>query len=161
MIRSAIHENAVAIAGIYNHYIENTVITFEETPIDAEEIRLRIGNPENDLPWFVFEDGGIALGYAYASPWKQRAAYRHSCEVSIYLDHTATGNGIGKQLYRHLINDLKQRGMHAIIGGVALPNAASVALHESLGFEKSAHYREVGHKFGKWIDVGYWQLTID
>jgi L-amino acid N-acyltransferase YncA len=161
MIRLAKSEDAEAIAKIYNHYIESTAITFEETSLSVDEMSSRMGGSKSDLPWFVYELDGTVVGYAYAGQWNQRAAYRHSCEVSIYLDHDAIGKGIGRRLYRHLIDDLRQRGIHVIIGGVALPNPASVALHESLGFEKVAHYREVGRKFGKWIDVGYWQLAFD
>lgn len=161
MIRSATHDDSGKIAEIYNHYIENSVITFEETLIDAAEVRSRIGDPTTDLPWFVHESDEVVVGYAYASPWNKRAAYRHSVEISIYLDRDAVGKGIGRKLYSHLIEDLKARSIHAVIGGVALPNPASVALHESLGFEKVAHYREVGRKFGKWIDVAYWQLILD
>lgn len=161
MIRLVSSKDAEAIARIYNHYIENSVITFEETPIDAAEVRSRIGDPTTDLPWFVCESDGIVVGYAYASPWNKRAAYRYSVEVSIYLDCVAVGKGMGRRLYSHLIEDLRARSIHAVIGGVALPNPASVALHESLGFGKVAHYREVGRKFGRWIDVAYWQLVLD
>lgn len=161
MIRSVRSKDAEAIARIYNHYIENSVITFEETPIDAAEVGSRIGDPTTDLPWFVCESDGVVVGYAYASPWNKRAAYRHTVEVSIYLDCAAVGKGMGRRLYSHLIEDLRARSIHAVIGGVALPNPASVALHESLGFEKVAHYREVGRKFGRWIDVAYWQLVLD
>lgn len=161
MIRPATNEDAEAIVGIYNHYIENTVITFEETPVTADDIRSRMGLPDNQLPQLVCEEEGKVLGYAYASKWNDRAAYRHSAECSVYLDHTATGRGLGRQLYQHLFDRLRELKMHTVIGGIALPNPASVGLHESFGFEKVSHYREVGYKFGRWIDVGYWQLMLD
>jgi len=160
MIRRAANDDAEAIARIYNHYIENTIITFEETPVTASEMQQRMGLPDNQLPWLVVEEGGDLLGYAYASPWKPRAAYRHSVECSVYLDQHATGRGFGRQLYQTLLETLREQGIHAVIGGIALPNEASVGLHESLGFEKVAHFREVGRKFDRWIDVGYWQLML-
>ena len=98
-------------------------------------------------------------GYAYAAPWRARAAYRHSVETSIYLAPGAGGRGLGARLYRALFAALPSH-VHAAIGGVSLPNPASVALHERLGFRKVAHFREVGRKFGRWIDVGYWQRLL-
>jgi len=104
-------------------------------------------------------DGGI-LGYAYATSWKVRAAYRHAAESSIYLAQEATGRGLGSRLYTALIAELGQRGLHCVIGGAALPNPVSVALHEKLGFTKVGEFREVGFKFGRWIDVAYWELLL-
>ena len=160
MIRAARHDDATAIAEIYAHYIEHTVVTFEEQPVGADAIRSRMGDLESGLPWLVCEQDGKVIGYAYASEWNGRCAYRHSAEVSVYLDHREVGRGIGMRLYSQLLDDLRARSFHTVIGGVALPNAASVALHEKLGFEKVAHFSEVGWKFEKWIDVGYWQLTF-
>ncbi|HET6588329.1 MAG TPA: GNAT family N-acetyltransferase, partial [Oleiagrimonas sp.] len=94
------------------------------------------------------------------SRWKSRCAYRHSVETSIYLDPERTGQGIGRHLYVALLDAVRALGMHAVIGGVALPNAASVALHEHLGFHKVAHFEQVGYKQGRWIDVAYWQLVL-
>lgn len=121
----------------------------------------RITNVTSRLPWFVCESDGAIVGYAYATPWKVRAAYRHSVESSIYLAPQATGRGLGSQLYTALIADLRQRGLHCVIGGAALPNPASVSLHEKLGFSKVAEFREVGFKFGRWIDVAYWELMLN
>jgi len=100
------------------------------------------------------------LGYCYASKWKGRCAYRYSVESTVYLSPDATGKGIGSKLYGTLLAELRQRQFHTVIGGIALPNPASVALHEKLGFEKVAQFRQVGNKFGRWIDVGYWQLLL-
>lgn len=164
MIRPATSDDAPAIAGIYNHYIENTVITFEEEPVSSEEFLSRMTlTPESRLPWIVHEDetSGAVLGYAYAAPWGKRSAYRNSVEASIYLHHAATARGIGKALYSRLLEELTSLGYHVVIGGVALPNPSSVALHEKLGFVRVAHYREVGRKFGRWIDVAYWQKYLD
>ena len=113
------------------------------------------------LPWLVAEEEGTVLGYAYAHPWAERRGYRTSVECSVYLAHDATGRGLGRQLYAELFRLLRQRAdLHIVIGGVALPNEASVALHKSFGFEKVAHFKEVGTKFGTMIDVAYFQLWL-
>ena len=160
MIRDANAADAQAIAEIYNHYIENTIVTFEETPVTADEMWSRMSVDRGDFPWLVFEEEGTILGSAYASKWKGRCAYRHSAESSVYLDHQAVGKGVGTTLYTKLLEELKDRSIHTVIGGIALPNAASVALHEKLGFTKVAHFKEVGRKFETWIDVGYWQRKL-
>jgi phosphinothricin acetyltransferase len=112
------------------------------------------------LPWIVAERAGKVLGYAYASKWKGRCAYRFSVESTVYLDVAQTGQGIGAQLYQALIAAIRASSMHAVIGGIALPNAASIALHERLGFKKVGHFEQVGYKQGRWVDVGYWQLLL-
>ena len=158
MIRPVQLRDALQLAEIYNYYILNTVITFEVDTIDAKEMekRLQANNPK--LPWLVYEENEKILGYAYSKNWKARSAYKQSVEVSIYLNHQNTSKGIGTKLYSQLIEQLKEMGIHAIIGGIALPNPTSLALHEKLGFEKVAHFKEVGFKFNQWIDVGYWEL---
>jgi L-amino acid N-acyltransferase YncA len=161
MIRAATPADAEAIATIYNHYITDTIVTFEEVPLDAAEIARRIEEVQAaGLPWTVVEVSGAVHGYAYASPWKKRIGYRFSVESTVYLAPHATGQGLGSALYADLLERLSGRGLHLVIGGIGLPNHASVALHERMGFEKVAHFKEVGQKFGRWIDVGYWQRTI-
>jgi len=161
MLRSATVIDAPAIAGIYNHYVLNTIVTFEEDPVSPSEMVGRIADlAAAGLPWFVWEENGQVLGYSYASKWKSRCAYRYSVESTVYLDQAATGRGLGTKLYTALIDELRQHKIHGIIGGIALPNEASVALHEKLGFEKIGQFREVGWKFEKWIDVGYWELIL-
>ena len=160
MLRPCTPADAAQICDIYNHYVRETVITFEETPVLEADMGRRIADITSHLPWLVWEADGTILGYAYATPWKVRAAYRHSVESSIYLAHHATGRGLGSRLYQALIAELRQRGLHCVIGGAALPNPASVALHEKLGFSKVAEFREVGFKFGRWIDVAYWELML-
>jgi L-amino acid N-acyltransferase YncA len=103
---------------------------------------------------------GKVVGYAYASKWKSRSAYRYAVESTVYLDPRFTGQGIGRHLYGSLIAELRQRSLHAVIGGIALPNPASIALHERMGFVKVAHFKEIGWKFNQWIDVGYWELIL-
>jgi L-amino acid N-acyltransferase YncA len=112
------------------------------------------------LPWLVAEREGKLLGYAYASKWKGRYAYRFSVEATVYLDEFATGHGLGSQLYAALFEQLRTAGIHAVIGGIAPPTAASVALHEKMGMRKVAHFVQVGFKFGRWIDTGYWERLL-
>ena len=111
-------------------------------------------------PWLVAEARGQVLGYAYANQWKPRSGYRHTVESTIYLDPSHLGRGGGSALYASLLEMLRERGVHCAIAGIALPNAASIALHEKFGFRKVAHFRENGIKFGRWIDVGYWQREL-
>jgi L-amino acid N-acyltransferase YncA len=160
-IRAAAAGDAAAVARIYNHYIEHTTISFEEQPVPAAEMAERIAEVTSaSLPWLLAEEAGQVVGYACAGKWKGRCAYRHSVESSAYLDASFTGRGIGTRLYEALLAALRQRSIHVVIAGIALPNAASVALHERQGFAKVAHFREVGYKFGQWLDVGYWQRTL-
>ena len=161
LIRPASPADAEDIARIYNYYILNSVISFEEQVVTPEVITGRLqGIWAASLPWLVGERSGSLIGYAYASPWKERSAYRYSVESTIYLDAAALGSGYGTRLYAALLSDLRRHKLHTVIGGIALPNPASVRLHEKLGFQKVAHFREVGFKFGRWVDVGYWQLTF-
>lgn len=159
-IRSAVPGDADRLCDIYNHYIRNDVATFEEEPVSVEEMRQRVDDVQKHFFWLVYEDGGEVVAYAYAGKWKVRAAYRHSVELSVYVRPDRQGLGIGKQLYADLLRRLRERDVHSVIGGVAGNNAASMALHASFGFEKVACFREVGHKFGRWIDVTYFQLLL-
>lgn len=157
MIRAYQPSDAAACAALYNPYIRHTVVSFEEAEIAEAEMVRRVAKVQPDFPWLIWEEGGQVLGYAYAAPWNERAAYRFAAESTIYLHPEATGRGIGTQLYQALLHRLQAQGIITVIGGIALPNAGSVALHEKLGFEKVAHYARVGYKFDRWIDVGYWQ----
>jgi len=161
MLRPATPADAAAIADIYNHYVLNSIVTFEEEAVSTDDMAGRIREILGaGLPWLVWNEKGRVLGYAYASKWKSRCAYRYAAEATVYLDQTATGRGIGTKLYVALFDRLKREKFHSVIGGVALPNPASAALHETLGFQKVAHFKEVGWKFEKWIDVGYWELIL-
>jgi phosphinothricin acetyltransferase len=160
-IRDATAADAPAIAAIYNHYIRETVVTFEEEPVSGAEIARRVEKVQSaSLPWLVAEAGGRVVGYAYAGPWHVRSAYRFSVEITVYLAADQVGRGIGSKLYEALFSRLRARRIHAAIGGIALPNDASVALHEKFGLRKVAHFDEVGFKFDRWIDVGYWQRNL-
>lgn len=162
LIRSAVNTDAIPIAEIYNHYISNTIITFETENVSPEDVLVRISKIQSDnLPWLVAEDDeGKIIGYAYASKWRERFAYRFSVEITVYLSCNYWGKGVGTQLYEKLFSELKLRSVHSVIGGITLPNQASVALHEKFGLKKAAHFKEVGYKFNQWLDVGYWQGTL-
>jgi phosphinothricin acetyltransferase len=160
-IRSASASDSEALARIYNHYIRTSVITFEESEVTPQEMASRMAKIHQlSLPWLVAENAGVVIGYTYASKWRERSAYRFAVESSVYLDPARTAQGIGSQLYRELIANLRAKPVHRVIGGIALPNASSVALHERLGFKKVAHFQEVGFKFDHWVDVAYWQLAL-
>jgi L-amino acid N-acyltransferase YncA len=158
-IRSATLGDSGQIAEIYNYYIQTSHATFELEAIDSAEMESRIRQTlEKNYPFFVSEESEEILGYAYGRTFRPRPAYRHSIEVSVYIKNGEEGKGIGTGLYKKLFAEILQRDFHAIIGGIALPNDPSIQLHEKFGFEKVAHFREVGFKFGRWIDVGYWEL---
>ncbi|MGH8183416.1 MAG: arsinothricin resistance N-acetyltransferase ArsN1 family B [Rhodanobacteraceae bacterium] len=160
MIRAATSADAPAVCAIYNHYVTNTIVTFEEQPVAATEMQSRMAAVLEKLPWLVLEHDGEIVGYACASPWKARSGYRFTVETSVYLVPAQIGRGLGTTLYASLLHDLRARNIHCVIGGAALPNPASVALHEKLGFTKVAHFRGNGFKFGRWIDVAYWQRLL-
>ena len=160
-IRMATVEDAAAIAAIYNPYVADSCVTFETEPVQAAGMAARITEVlDAGLPWLLAEDAAGAAGFAYASKWKGRCAYRFSVESTVYLHWDHTGRGIGRALYGRLLEEIRARRMHAVIGGIALPNAASIALHQRLGFRKVAHFEQVGYKQDRWVDVGYWQLLI-
>ena len=161
MIRPALPADAEAIARIYNHYILNAISTFEKRALTPQAIAKRIHKVfAANLPWLVAESSGGIAGYAYASRWKDRSAYWNSVESTVYIDPAALGVGFGSHLYETLLANLRQQKVHVVIGGIALPNQASIRLHEKFGFRKVAHFKEVGYKFGQWIDVAYWQLIL-
>jgi phosphinothricin acetyltransferase len=160
-IRPVTLADAEAICTIYNHYVLNTTISFELDALSTQEMAARISEVSASFPWLVYEEEGRILGYAYASKWKPRLAYRHSVESSVYLGQDSGGKGVGTQLYRRLLSELKQMGVHLVIGGITQPNPASVALHEKMGYVKCGHFTEVGYKFDRWLDVAYWQLNLE
>jgi L-amino acid N-acyltransferase YncA len=160
-LRAAVRDDAAAVAALYNYFVLNTVITFEESAVPVEEMSARIGAvAARGLPWLVLEGAQGLLGYACASPWKVRQAYRFAVETTIYLQPGAGGRGYGTSLYTALLRELRGHQLHTAIGGVALPNEASVRLHERLGFQRVAYFKEVGFKQQRWIDVAYWQLLL-
>jgi phosphinothricin acetyltransferase len=160
-IRDARKEDAGDIARIYNPFILESVVTFEELAVTKDEITRRIHEITSaGYPYLVAETQSEVAGYAYASQWRSRSAYRFTAESTVYLDPVHSRKGIGSALYIALLERLKAMGMHVVMGVITLPNPSSIALHEKLGFKKAAHFAEVGYKFGRWLDVGYWQLNL-
>jgi len=160
MIRKAAYSDAKTISEIYNYYILNTTVTFELDPITPEEVVDRMKKYEKIGPYLVYEENGEVVGYAYVSRFRERKAYDHSVESTIYLKNGFGGNGIGTKLYSELLSKVLSN-YHTIIGGISLPNDASIRLHEKCGFKKIGYFSEVGNKFGKWIDVGFWQKSVN
>lgn len=161
VIRDATSDDATALVAIYNHFVDHTIVTFEEAPVSATEFARRMQAViDTRLPYLVAERGGVMVGYACATRWKERSGYRYSVESTVYLAPDQAGHGLGSALYHALFARLETWGAHAVMGGIALPNEASVALHEKLGMRKVAHFEAVGFKFGRWIDVGYWQRLL-
>lgn len=161
IVRDVASGDASAIATIYNYYIANTTVTFEEAEVSAQQFAARITEATAlGMPYLVAEVNNAVVGFAYASKWKGRCAYRYSVEVTVYLAADRAGAGLGSLLYAALFEQLKALGYHTVIGGISLPNPASIALHEKFTMQKVAHFKEVGFKFGQWVDVGYWQGTL-
>jgi L-amino acid N-acyltransferase YncA len=159
-IRRAQPEDAAAIAAIYAPYVTDGVVSFELVAPDASEMAARMARLAPAYPWLVCEAEGELLGYAYAGPFKERAAYAWSVETTVYLAPRAHRRGIGRALYRRLHAILGLQGFHAAFGVIALPNAASVGLHEACGYRPLGVLPEVGFKFGAWRDVGWWGLNL-
>jgi len=169
-VRDARPEDGAALATIYNHYIRDTVITFEINEVTDLDMTARVQKSRKaGLPWLVAEDDAVVLGYAYAGSFRERAAYDHTLETSIYLDTNTRARGVGTALFaelfarlRHLApGDSVHAPVHSLLGVIALPNDASVALHERFGMRHVGTTSQVGWKFDRWIDVGYWQLELD
>lgn len=156
MIREASISDATPIAEIYNYYILNTLITFELDPVTPQEIIKRLEKYREVGPYLVYEENEEIIGYAYVSKFRERPAYGSTVETSIYLKKGCEGKGRGTELYSALLSQVSSK-YHVIIGGIALPNEASIRLHEKCGFKKVAQFLGVGNKFGRWIDVGFWQ----
>ena len=157
-IRPVTQEDAAQVAEIYNYYIKNTHQTFETEALSADEMQARIAEIVEDYPYLVAEENGEIYGYAFAAQFKMRQAYEFSAEVSIYVKADAKQRGIGTLLYTKLFDELADTDIHTLIAGISLPNDTSIRFHEKKGFSKVAHFREVGYKLGRWIDVGYWEL---
>jgi L-amino acid N-acyltransferase YncA len=161
IIRAATVADAAPVAGVYNPYVRETAITFEEEEVSVSELARRIGEVESlSLPWLIAERDAKVVGYAYATKWHSRSAYRFSVEIAVYVDANHQRTGVASRLYEQLFPILQARGIRAVMAGISLPNESSVALHEKFGLLKVAHFKEVGFKFDRWIDVGYWQRTL-
>jgi L-amino acid N-acyltransferase YncA len=152
--------DAAACAAIYAPYVEATPISFEERPPTAVEMAARMGRTVATHPWLVAEDRGEVVGYAYGCPLRERQAYRWTAEVTVYVARGRHRDGIGSALYEALFERLREQRLHVAFAGITLPNAASVALHERLGFARVGLTPRIGWKLGDWHDVGWWQLAL-
>jgi phosphinothricin acetyltransferase len=160
-LRVARPDDAAAIAGIYAPFVTGSAVSFETEPPGEAAMRIRIEAGGDLYPWLVGEDeDGTVLGYAYAARFRERPAYRFAVETSVYLRGGAAGRGLGRRLYEPLLAILEEQGFTQAIAAITLPNAASVRLHERLGFERAGTYRQVGWKLGAWHDVGLWQKAL-
>ncbi len=160
-LRAATSQDAAAIAELYAPYVSASTVSFEMEPPSAEAMRSRIEERSDLYPWIVAEDEvGLIAGYAYATAFRQRLAYRFTVETSVYVGQDAQGQGLGARLYRSLFATLESQGFAQAIAAITLPNAASLRLHERLGFSQAGLYSKVGHKFGSWHDVAIWQRPL-
>ena len=160
IVRDATQADAAACAAIYAPYVLETAITFELDPPSAEEFAVRIARAQDKHCWLVLEDGDRLAGYAYGGVQNARAAYRWSCEVSVYLEQGRRRTGAGRALYEALFDNLRARGYRNAIAGMTLPNEASVGLHTAMGFAPVGTSRHIGFKLGRWHDVAWMQLDL-
>jgi L-amino acid N-acyltransferase YncA len=154
LVRSAEQADFAAIAAITNHYIATTPIHFGYEPVTAAEL---FEHWDQRHPWLVIEDGGAVAGYAKSSVWRERAAYQWTCETAVYVAHATHRRGIGRTVYSALLDECARRGFHSAVAGVTVPNPASVALHERLGFVSVGTFRDAGFKHDAWHDVAWFQ----
>ena len=159
-IRAAAAADAAAIQAIYGPVVETTAISFEEIAPTVGEMERRIVATLPTHPWLVCEEAGVVLGYAYAGSHKARAAYRWSVDVTVYIGAAARRSGVGRALYTVLFDLLARQNFHMAFAGIALPNPSSVGLHEAMGFRPLGVYPQVGFKFGRWHDAGWWQRPL-
>ncbi len=159
-IRPARADDFDRVAAITNHYIATTVIHFGYEPVTARELRATWEAARDQFPWLVSEENDVVVAYAKAGVWRARAAYQWTAECGLYVANEHRGRGLGRAIYRALLDELRARGFRSAIGGVTLPNEPSVKLHEALGFERAGVFREVGFKHEQWRDVGFWQKRL-
>jgi L-amino acid N-acyltransferase YncA len=161
ILRAATPADAATIAAIYAPYVTDTIVSFETEPPSPAEMERRIEAAGALYPWIVgLGESGEIDGYAYATGFRPRPAYRYAVETTVYLAPRAQGRGLGERLYRSLIDTLVAQGFAQAIGAITLPNPASEALHRKLGFREAGVYREVGWKKGGWHSVGLWQRAL-
>ena len=160
VVRDAVAEDGAACAAIYRPYVTDTVITFEYEPPTAEDMADRIAVAQEKHGWVVLEEDARVVGYAYGGPYKERAAYRWACEVSVYLEWGRRRGGAGRALYEALFERLAARGYRRLLAVMTLPNPASEGLHRAMGFEPIGVQRRIGWKNGSWHDVGWVQRSI-
>lgn len=159
-VRDATAADAAACAELYAPYVRDTAVTFELEPPSAAELAERIATAQRAHAWLVLEDGDRVVGYAYAGPFKARAAYRWACEVSVYVERGRRRSGSGRALYEALLARLRERGYRRAAAGMVLPNDASQGLHAALGFVPVGTFHRVGWKHGAWWDVAWMELDL-
>ena len=159
-IRPTVEADFPAIAALTNEFIVGSAVHFGYEPVTDAELRGSWVETRERYPWLTAEVGGEFGGYAKAGSWRTRAAYQWSAEVGVYVCGRCRGAGVGSALYRELLDELRRRGFHSAIGGVTLPNDASVRLHERVGFTHVGTFRHAGYKLGAWHDVGFWQVML-
>ena len=159
-IRPAKISDAKNLLEIYRPYVENSPISFEYKTPSLIDFENRITNTLKTYPWLILEKEGEIAGYAYAAPYRSRCAYNWSVEATVYISHNFARQGFGKSLYERLFEILKKQGAVNVFAGITLPNESSIGLHEALGFSPIGIYKNVGFKFDKWWDVGWWQLSL-
>ena len=160
IIRPATPADAAAVAAIYAPFVEETAVSFEETPPTPAECAARIARAQTRWQWLVAEDDGVVVGYGYGSQHRERAAYRWSVEVSAYVDRAHHRRGVGRALYDALLPDLAAKGFCTAFAGITLPNEASVGLHTAAGFTPIGVFRSIGWKFDRWHDVAWYQRRL-
>lgn len=160
MIRNVGIQDAQDIVDIYNNYIRNTTITFETEPLQADAMEKRISDISALYPFLAYEMNGKVIGYCYVHQWKERAAYKGVVELSIYLSSQCVGKGIGTKLMLRMIEECRQRNYRVIITCVTGENDASKALQKKLGFDQVAHFKDIGLKFNRLIDIFYYELIL-
>ena len=159
-IRAATPADLEKMLSIYELSVRNSPASFEIDPPSLNSFEQRFKDISSKYPWIVCEIHGEVVGYSYASPHRERAAYQWSVESSVYLSSSNSKKGIGRALYSHLFQSLKEQGICNVFAGITIPNEASIRLHESLNFNYIGTYRNVGFKLNKWWDVGWWQLEL-
>jgi phosphinothricin acetyltransferase len=161
MIRNVELYDAEHIAKIYNYYVENTTVTFDENPVETEKIRQKIGDIRaKAYPYLVCEEDGLLVGYAYINTWRPHSAYNITLETSIYMDPQHVGKSLGVKLYEALIEKSRRINIHSLIAVISLPNDSSRKLHEKFGFRLIGNFKETGLKFNRLIDVEFWQKML-
>lgn len=159
-IRAAAPQDVPQITYIYNEYILHSTATFETEPLSEAQMARRLSEISAAFPYLVYEQEGRVWGYCYAHPWKERAAYCHTYETTIYLHPQAQGRGIGRRLMQVLIEACRQRDCHALVACITEENEASCKFHERIGFHRVSHFGQVGRKFGRWLDIADYELLL-
>lgn len=160
MIRRVRIQDAADIVEIYNRYIADTTVTFEIEPISVCEMQKRISDIASSFPYFVYEDEGRVAGYAYVHRWKERAAYAHTLETTVYLNPDIRHSGIGTALMQHIINECRTQGYKVLIACITAENSDSLEFHRHLGFTQASLFHNVGEKFGRFLDVIDMELQL-